>query len=59
MVISNSERLASFTARTGVVTAGSDVAAELTLAGGDTAEAANQQGRTVTSQAILVPNPTG
>jgi phosphoenolpyruvate-protein phosphotransferase len=58
MVISNSERLTSFTARTGLVTAGSDVAAEMTVAGGEDGEA-TQLGRTVTSQAILVPNPTG
>jgi len=58
MVISNSERLTSFTARTGLVTAGSDVAAELSLAGGEAAEA-KEHGRTITSQAILVPNLTG
>jgi phosphoenolpyruvate-protein phosphotransferase len=58
MVISNSERLASFTPRTGLVTAGVDVAAELSLAG-DKTTGGEHQGRTVTSQAILVPNPTG
>jgi len=58
MVIANSDLLTSFTARTGQVTAGSDVAAELSVAGGDVAES-EAQGRSVTSEAILVPNVTG
>jgi phosphoenolpyruvate-protein phosphotransferase len=58
MVISNSERLTSFTAHKGLVTAGSDIAAELSVAGGEAVEAENE-GRRVTSEAILVPNPTG
>ena len=58
MVIANSDLLASFTPRSGMVTAGSDVAAELTMAGGADTESASQ-GRSVTSAAILVPNPTG
>jgi len=58
MVIANSDLLTSFTSRTGLVTAGEDVAAELSLAGGDVAES-ESQGRSVTSAAILVPNLTG
>ena len=58
MVIANSDLLTSFTARTGKVTAGADVAAELSVAEGEVAESATQ-GRSVTSAAILVPNLTG
>ncbi len=58
MVIANSDLLTSFTARTGQVTAGSDVAAELSVAGGEVADS-EAQGRSVTSAAILVPNVTG
>jgi phosphocarrier protein FPr len=58
MVIANSDLLTAFTPRTGVVTAGTDVAAELSVAGGDEAEA-ETKGRSVTSEAILVPNLTG
>ncbi len=58
MVIANSDLLTSFTARTGHVTAGSDVAAELSVAGGEAAES-EAQGRSVTSAAILVPNSSG
>lgn len=58
MVIANSDLLTAFTARTGLVTAGADVAAELSVAGGDGAES-ESLGRSVTSEAILVPNQTG
>jgi phosphotransferase system HPr (HPr) family protein len=63
MVIANSDLLASFTPRTGLVTAGTDDVAEVTLAAGEgdgTAEAAPAPaGRTVTSDAIVIPNPVG
>ena len=58
MVIANSDLLTSFTPRKGLVTAGADVAAELSVAVGEVAES-ESQGRSVTSAAILVPNPTG
>lgn len=59
MVIANSGRLASFTPSTGLVTAGTDDVAEATFgaeAGGDGAAVT---GRTVTSDAVIVPNPVG
>ncbi len=60
VVVTNSEVLASLTAHTGMVTAGEDVAAELTLAERDEDEGVPAAGgRTLTSDAILVPNPTG
>jgi multiphosphoryl transfer protein len=58
MVIANSDRLTSFTPRKGLVTAGKDIAAELCVAVGDHDESEGR-GRSVTSEAILVPNPTG
>jgi len=58
MVIANSDLLTSFTPRKGLVTAGADVVAELSVAVGEVAES-ESQGRSVTSAAILVPNPTG
>ncbi len=60
MVITNSERLVSFTPRSGLVTAGEDAVADLELVadeGRDDGEAA--AGKQVTSEAIMVTNPTG
>jgi multiphosphoryl transfer protein len=60
MVITNSERLVSFTPRSGLVTAGEDAVAELELLadeGRDDGDAA--AGKQVTSEAIMVTNPTG
>ncbi len=60
MVITNPERLASFTPRSGLVTAGEDAVAELELVaddGRDDADAA--AGRQVTSEAVIVANPVG
>jgi multiphosphoryl transfer protein len=60
MVITNSEQLASFTPRSGLVTAGEDAVAELELVGGegrDDGDAAT--GKQVTSEAVMVTNPTG
>lgn len=58
IVVTNSERVAAFTPRSGSVTVGRDVILELTLA--DTqAEAAVESAKTITSEAILIPNPTG
>jgi phosphoenolpyruvate-protein phosphotransferase len=63
MVITNSDLLTSFTPRTGLVTAGTDDVAEVTLAGGEGEGAAEgapaPAGRTVTSDAVIIPNPEG
>jgi phosphoenolpyruvate-protein phosphotransferase len=63
VVIANSDLLESFTPRTGLVTAGADDIAEVTFAGGDGEGAAEgapaPAGRTVTSDAIVIPNPVG
>src|SRR5215211_5596457 len=63
MVITNSDLLTSFTPRTGLVTAGVDDVAEVTLPGGEregVAEGAPAPaGRTVTSDAVIIPNPEG
>jgi phosphoenolpyruvate-protein phosphotransferase len=63
MVITNTDRISSFTPRTGLVTAGTDDVAEVTLAGdeGDGAaeDAPSPAGRSVTSHAVILPNPEG
>ncbi|MCC8988478.1 MAG: glucose PTS transporter subunit IIA, partial [Candidatus Contendobacter sp.] len=59
IVITNSERVAAFAPRSGSVIAGQDVILELTLVDGQTAAAATDSVKTVTSEAILIPNPTG
>jgi phosphotransferase system HPr (HPr) family protein len=63
MVITNTDRISSLTPRTGLVTAGTDDVAEVTLAGeeGDGAaeDAPAPAGRSVTSHAIILPNPEG
>jgi multiphosphoryl transfer protein len=59
VVITNSDQLASFTARSGVVAAGEDVVADITLrldSGVATPEAG---GKLVVSDAVVVPNATG
>ncbi len=58
VVITNSDRVAKFEPRSGAVTAGEDVILELTLAGELEGEAA-QAGKALTSEAIVIPNPTG
>lgn len=63
MVITNSDRISSLTPRTGLVTAGADDVAEVTLAGdegdGATEDAPAPAGRSVTSHAVILPNPEG
>ena len=63
IVIANSDLLTSFTPRAGLVTAGVDDLAEATFGGGEgdgsTGGAAAPAGRTVTSDAVVIPNPTG
>ncbi len=58
IVVTNSERVATFTPRSGAVTAGRDVILELSLADAQ-AEAAAESVKTVTSEAIVIPNATG
>ncbi|MBS1221571.1 MAG: phosphoenolpyruvate--protein phosphotransferase, partial [Proteobacteria bacterium] len=58
IVITNSERVAAFAPRSGAVTAGQDIILELTLAGAQAEEAAESV-KTVTSEAIVIPNATG
>lgn len=58
VVIANSERVAALTPSSGLVTAGQDVAARIDLAELEQ-QAAAVSGRTVTSEALLIPNPTG
>lgn len=58
VVIANSDRISGIEPREGLVTAGQDVAAQVDLA--EQAEGgAAVGGRTITSEALLVPNPTG
>ena len=59
MVIANSDRLSDFAPGSGVVTAGQSVVAVATLAAVEAAEGVAKPGRTVTSDAVLVPNPVG
>lgn len=60
IVITNSDRVAAFTMHSGAVAAVRDVIMELTLAGGAQAvEASVEAAKTVISEAILIPNPTG
>ncbi|MGA9381461.1 MAG: phosphoenolpyruvate--protein phosphotransferase, partial [Phormidium sp.] len=60
LVITNGEKVANFAPRSGDVTGGKDVVLELTLTGSETATAEKSvTGKKVTSQAIVIPNPTG
>ncbi len=58
IVITNSERVVAFAPRSGTVTAGQDIILELTLAGAQTEEA-TESVKTITSEAIVIPNATG
>lgn len=63
VVIANSDLLTSFTPRAGLVTAGVDDIAEAAFGGGAEGGAVDgvavPTGRTVTSDAVVIPNPTG
>jgi multiphosphoryl transfer protein len=63
VVITNSDLVSSFTPRTGLVTAGADDVAEVTFGDGEGEGAAEgapaPAGRTVTSDAVIIPNPEG
>ncbi len=58
IVITNSDQVSKFSPYSGNVTVGQDAILDLLLAGTD-AEAMTQAGTTVTSDPIIVPNPTG
>jgi phosphoenolpyruvate-protein phosphotransferase len=63
MVITNPDLLTSFTPRMGLVTAGADDVAEVTFGDVEREGAAEgapaPAGRTVTSDAVIIPNPEG
>ena len=59
IVITNSELVASFLPCSGDVVAGRDAILELSLAGEAAAEALAESARSATSEAIVIPNPTG
>ncbi len=59
VVIANSDAISSLTPATGLVTAGQDTAATIELAGPSGEGTGAVGGRTVTSEALLIPNPTG
>ncbi|PSB14833.1 phosphoenolpyruvate--protein phosphotransferase, partial [filamentous cyanobacterium CCP2] len=59
VVITNSERVAKFAPYLGIVRAGQDVAIELSMAGDGQTGTAAPSGKLVTSEAIVIPNPTG
>jgi multiphosphoryl transfer protein len=63
VVITNSDLITSFTPREGLVTAGADDVAEVTFGDGEREGAAEgapaPAGRTVTSDAVIIPNPEG
>jgi len=58
VVITNSDRVTNWERASGEVLAGKDVLITITLGGGESS-AAIEAGETVTSDAIVVPNPTG
>lgn len=59
LVITNSDSISSLTPRTGRVSAGKDVVAEIVLAPVSKETGVTAAGRTLTSEAVLIPNPTG
>lgn len=59
LVITNSDQVSQFTPSAGYVNAGQDVVLELALAGVAQTVAAAPARETITSDAIVIPNPTG
>jgi len=59
MIVTNGETLSGLTAASGRVRGGVDVALTLTLAQQSHGEAATAKGQRATSEAIVIPNPTG
>jgi phosphocarrier protein FPr len=58
IVVTNSDRVANFAPKSGNVTVGRDVVLELSLSG-KVADASAKSGETITSDPIVIPNPTG
>ncbi|MDX2230784.1 MAG: phosphoenolpyruvate--protein phosphotransferase [Leptolyngbyaceae cyanobacterium bins.349] len=58
IVITNSDRVSQFLPYTGNVTVGTSVILEMAMAGGELLTEA-QTGDTITSEPVVVPNPTG
>lgn len=59
VVITNMERVSGLKTATGLVTAGSDVAATVGIASPEGQQAAEGVATTATSDALIIPNPTG
>ena len=59
IVIANSERVTAWERATGFVTVGKDAILTLTLSAESASEEASGDARSVTSEAIVIPNPTG
>lgn len=59
IVITNSDQVARFAPRSGHVTAGRDPVLELALAGTEAVSPVTDGSEVVTSEAIVIPNPTG
>ncbi len=59
VVVTNSDAVSNLVAMTGSVVAGRDVVADITLAEAGDDSGPIRGGRTVRSDAILIPNPTG
>lgn len=59
LVITNSDRVAEFEPAKGLVTAARDPVLELVLRARDTVAVDGATGATVTSEAIIIPNPVG
>ncbi|GAB4371338.1 MAG: phosphoenolpyruvate--protein phosphotransferase [Elainellaceae cyanobacterium] len=59
VVITNSDEVARFMPRTGNVTAGQEVILELALVGAAQTAASPSTSEVLTSEAIVIPNPTG
>ncbi|MBD2230344.1 phosphoenolpyruvate--protein phosphotransferase [Phormidium tenue] len=58
IVVTNSDRVAQFKPTSGMVNAARDTILELVLVG-ETTESVQESGSTVTSEAIVIPNPVG
>jgi phosphoenolpyruvate-protein phosphotransferase len=59
IVITNSDQVTNFAPRLGIVRAGQDVALELSLTGSGQTTTGKPSGKVITSDAIVIPNPTG
>jgi phosphocarrier protein FPr len=59
IVIANSDRVTAWERASGLVTAGKDTLFTITLAAEDAAATAASGAATITSDAIVIPNPTG